>query len=255
MISNKKTPIVLAISGSLRIPSFTEKILDNLLEGLGEAQVHKFYPHKMNIGPCTSCWSCWLGKNKGECIQKDDFQLIYDVYKKCDYFIIAAPVYVFGYPATVKNVIDRFFVNLESSQYLMNNGITNHPQRFTPKAKGVLVSSCGFPDMENFALMSQHFKKLMTHMDLVWAGEILVPSAGAASVPHLFDDNIEAVRQAGAELANGVISTEIMRTISDVPITNNDYRDMVNANFKGGLIGKSKSIAIGIKALRSKAKK
>jgi len=255
MVSDKKKPTVLAISGSLRSPSFTEKILDILLEGMGEAEVHKFFPHKMKIGTCTSCWSCWQGKNKGECDQKDDFQLIYDVYKRCDYFIIASPVYVFGFPATVKNVIDRFFINLEPSQFLMDNGITNHPHRFTPKAKGVLVSSCGFPDMENFTLMSQHFKKLMMHMGLTWAGEILIPSAGAANVPHLFDDNFEAVRQAGAELAIGIISPEIMSTISNVPISKSDYRNMTNASFKGGLIGKTKTIVIGIKALRNKGKK
>ena len=44
MISDKKTPTVLALSGSLRSPSFTEKMLDTLLEGTGEMEVHKFYP-------------------------------------------------------------------------------------------------------------------------------------------------------------------------------------------------------------------
>ena len=255
MISDNKTPTVLAISGSLRSPSFTEKMLESLLEGMGEVEVHKFYPHKMKIGPCTSCWSCWQGKNKGECVQKDDFQSIYDVYKKCDYFIIAAPVYVFGFPATVKNVMDRFFVNMESSQILMDNGITNHPQRYTPKAKGVLVSSCGFPDMENFTLMSEHFKKFMLHIGLTWAGEILIPSAGAANIPHLLDDNIEAVRKAGAELVNGTISPETMHLVSDVPISKNDYREMTTASFKGGLTGRAKTITIGIKAMRAKGKK
>jgi multimeric flavodoxin WrbA len=254
-MSGKKTPTVLAISGSLRSPSFTEKMLDTLLKGMGEVEVHKFYPHKMKIGPCTSCWSCWQGKNKGECVQKDDFQSIYDIYKKCDYFIIAAPVYVFGFPATVKNVIDRFFVNLEPSQILMENGITNHPQRYTSKAKGVLVSSCGFPDMENFTLMGEHFKKFMMHFGLTWAGEVLIPSAGAANVPHLLDDNIEAVRKAGEELVKGTISPETMHTISDVPISKNDYMEMTNASFKGGLSGKAKTIAIGIKAIKNKNKK
>jgi multimeric flavodoxin WrbA len=136
-------------------------------------------------------------KNKGECIERR-FSINIRRLQKCDYFIIAAPVYYFGFPATVKNVIDRFFVNLESSQILMDNGITNHPQRYAPKAKGVLVSTCGFPDMENFALISQHFKKIMMHMGLTWAGEVLIPAAGAANVPHLLDDNIDAVRQAGA---------------------------------------------------------
>ena len=43
----------------------------------------------------------------------------------------------------------------------------------------------------------------MMHIGLRWAGEILIPAAGAANVPHLLDDNIDAVRQAGAELVNG----------------------------------------------------
>ena len=245
----------MAISGSLRKSSFTEKMLDTLIDGMGNVEVHKFFPYKMKIGPCNSCWSCWLGKSKGECVQKDDFQLIFDVYKKCDFFLLAAPVYVYGYPATVKNLIDRFFVNLESSQILLENGLTYHPHRFTPKAKCVLISSCGFPDMENFSLLSQHFKKWMSLSGLTWAGEVLIPAAGAANVPRLFDDNLKTVYTAGAELINGVLSADTMKRISDVPISKEDYRDLVNANFKGGISGRAKAIAIGMKALRKKGKK
>ena len=32
-----------------------------------------------------------------------------------------------------------------------------------------------------------------------------------------------------------------MRTISDIPISKNDYREMVNASFKGGLSDKVKT--------------
>jgi len=49
LTSGKKTSTVLALSGSLRSHSFTEKILDILLEGMGEVEVHKFYPHRMKI--------------------------------------------------------------------------------------------------------------------------------------------------------------------------------------------------------------
>jgi len=49
---NHMGTIVLAISGSLRNKSFTEKMLDLCIEGMGEnLEVHKFYPHKMKIGP------------------------------------------------------------------------------------------------------------------------------------------------------------------------------------------------------------
>jgi hypothetical protein len=109
--------------------------------------------------------------------------------------------------------------------------------------------------MENFTLISEHFKKFMTHFGLTWAGEVLIPSAGAANVPHLLDDNIEAIRRAGDELVNGTISLETMHTISDVPMSKNDYREMTNASFKGGISGKAKTFAIGIKAIRNKGKK
>ena len=46
-----------------------------------------------------------------------------------------------------------------------------------------------------------------------------------------------------------------MKRISDVPISKEDYRDLVNANFKGGISGRAKAIAIGMKALRKKGKK
>ena len=246
---------VLAISGSLRKPSFTEKLLDYLIEGMGDVEIIKFYPHKMDIGPCTSCWSCWTGKNKGECVQKDDFQQIFDAYKKCDFFLLAAPVYVFGYPATVKNMIDRFFVNLNPSQIKLENGLTMHPLNYHSEAKAVLISSCGFPDLENFELMSKHFKKWSTDFHR-YAGEVLVPAAGAAGVPGLFNETYESIKQAGRELVeNGVISEETMKTISDVPVDKDDYREMVNANFKGGLAGKARTIALGTKMIREKNKR
>ena len=92
---------------------------------------------------------------------------------------------------------------MEPSQIMMDDGITNQPQRYTPKAKAVLVSSCGFPDPENFNLMSLHFKKFMKHIGVTWAGSVLIPAAGASGVPHLLDSNFVAVRQAGAELVKG----------------------------------------------------
>jgi hypothetical protein len=124
---------------------------------------------------------------------------------------------------------------MESSQILKDDGITNHPQRFNPKANGVLVSSCGFPDMENLALMRQHFKKFMIHIGLTLSGEILIPAVEAVNAPHLFLENMKANRKAGSELSVGVISPETMRATSDVLISKNDYMEMVNAVFKGGL--------------------
>lgn len=247
--------VVLAISGSLRKPSFTEKMLDLCIEGMGEnLEVHKFYPHKMNIGPCTSCWACWVGKKPGECAQKDDFEKILDVYKRADYFLLAAPLYYFDFPATVKNVIDRFFVLLEPAQVESPHGGTQHPKLLGRHPKTVLISSCGFPEIENFDLLRKHFRIICEHMDWKWSGELLISAAGAAHAPKLFDEKYKLIRTAGAELIDGEISQKTTETISAPVMRPDDYRQMTTLSFEGGLIAKAKMASIAIKAMRGKKK-
>jgi len=245
--------VVLAISGSLRNPSFTEKMLDLCIEGMGERgaelEVHKFYPHKMNIGPCNSCWSCWGKKNPGECIQKDDFEQILDVYKRADFFLLAAPLYTFDFPATVKNVIDRFFIVLEPAQIELASGGTQHPKRFGRHPKAVLISSCGFPEFENFNLLSQHFRIIAEHMAWTWAGELLISAAGAANAPKLFDRKYELLKKAGAELMMGKIITVTSRSIVAPHMPVEEDRKMTTLSFEGGITSTVKMAALAIKAI------
>lgn len=248
--------VVLAISGSQRKKSFTEKMLDLLIEGMGEGlEVHKFYPHKMNIGPCNSCWSCWGKKRPGECAQKDDFEQILEVFKRADYFLIAAPLYIFDFPATVKNVLDRFFINLESAQVEGPDGLTKHPNRFENTPKTVLVSSCGFPDVENFDILRKHFKAICPHLGWKFSGEVLIPGAGGASVPKLFDEKYELIRKTGAELVAGSISEETTDAILAPVVSAEDYRRMATLSFEGGVIANAKMMSIAMKAIRASKKK
>jgi len=245
--------VVLAISGSLRKPSFTERMLDLCIEGMGESlDVHKFYPHKMKIGPCTSCLSCWGKEKPGECVHKDDFEQILDVYKRADYLLVAAPLYVFDFPATVKNVIDRFFIDLQPAQIESSRGDTEHPKRFGRHPKAVLISSCGFPEIEHFDILRRHFRIICEHMGWRWAGEILISAAGAAHAPKLFDSKYELIRKAGAELAAGEISRETTEAIAAPVMSAKDYRRMATLSFEGGVIAKAKMAAIVMKAMRQR---
>ena len=245
--------VVLAISGSLRKPSFTEKMLDLCLEGMGpDVEVHKFYPHKMQIGPCTSCWACWGRKSPGQCVQKDDFEQILEVYKRADYLLLAAPLYIFDFPATVKNVIDRFFVIVEPAQVESARGDSEHPKRFDRHPKAVLISSCGFPEHSNFDLLRQHFRLICEHMDWPWSGELLIPAAGAARAPRLFDGKYERLRAAGGELLQGTISPETSDAVAAPVMAAEDYRRMTTLSFERGVVAKAKTMAIAMKAMRKK---
>lgn len=245
---------VLAISGSLRKPSFTEKMLDLCIEGMGkEVEVTKFYPHKMKIGPCLGCWKCWEKETRGRCIQQDDFRLILEAYQKADYFLIAAPLYIFTLPATVKNLLDRFFILLEPTQIPSERGGTEHPKRLGRHPKTVLISSCGFPEIENFDLLSPYFRKVCSEFDWVWSGELLISAAGIANAPRLFDRKYELLRKAGAELLAGNITPETSAALGAPVMPAGDYRQMATASFDGGMFGKMKSAAIAVKNIAKQA--
>jgi hypothetical protein len=198
--------------------------------------------------------SCWT-KTPGVCVQKDDFQQILDIYKQADYFLLAVPLYLFGFPATVKNVIDRFFIILEPAQVRSPRGGTEHPKRFNCHPKSVLISSCGFPEIENFDILRQHFRKICDEANWIWSGEILIPAAGIANAPKLFDRKYELIKKAGAELIDGQISKETMDGISAPVVPAEDYRKMATTSFAGGVMGKMKTVWIAMNAMRKANKK
>lgn len=240
--------VVLAISGSQRPKSFSDKMLDLCIEGMGgDLEIHKFQLHRMTIGPCNSCMICWT-KTPGRCAQNDDFSPIAEAYLRADYLLLATPLYFFSFPAPVKNVIDRFFAFIEPAQLPAENGGTRHPIRGDRHPKTVLISSCGFPELDNFDLLRALFRKICDGMGWVRAGKILVPAAGAANAPKLFDRKLDLVRQAGSELAAGAISPETTSAIAEPVMSAEDYRAMCTARFSG-ILGKAKAAAIAVKAM------
>jgi hypothetical protein len=80
------------------------------------------------------------------------------------------------------------------------------------------------------------------------AGEILVPAAGAANAPKLFDRKLDLIRHAGAELVKGGVTPETTAAIAQPVMPAEDYRAMCTANFSG-ILGKAKAAAIAMKAV------
>jgi len=144
---------------------------------------------------------------------------------------------------------------LEPSQVKSPRGGTEHPKRFDHHPKSVLISSCGFPEIENFDILRQHFRKICDEMGLVWSGEILIPAAGIANAPKLFDKKYELIRNAGAELIGGRISEGTTNEIAAPVMSAEDYRQMTTANFAGGIKGKMKTVSIAMKAMFRTKKK
>jgi multimeric flavodoxin WrbA len=220
----------------MKNPSFTEKMLDLCLEGMGDIELHKFYPHKMQIGPCSGCMTCWKKDRAGVCVQKDDFAQIHAVYQRADFVFWAAPLYFFGLPAWVKNVMDRFFIDIDAPMHARPDGVTTHPRRLQRDPKMVLVSSAGFPEMEHFDALRLQFKMVSKAAGWPLAGELLISAAGMNNAPKLFDGKYALLRKAGEELArDGRVADSTMAGISADVISADDYRKIANVHLKGGM--------------------
>ena len=117
-----------------------------------------------------------------------------------------------------------------------------------------MISSCGFPEIENFDLLRRHFRIICEHTDWRWSGEILISAAGAANAPKLFDRKYKLIGKAGAELIEGKISQETADAIAAPVMPAEDYRRMTTLSFEGGMMAKAKTVSIAMKAMRNREK-
>ncbi len=100
---------VLGISGSPRKGN-SEFLLKNALEAACEGnkdavECIMYSIRGKKLSPCVACGRC--AELKGECIIKDSFQELCDLWLKADVVIYSVPVYHMGMPGQLKCFIDR----------------------------------------------------------------------------------------------------------------------------------------------------
>jgi multimeric flavodoxin WrbA len=95
---------ILAVCGSLRNESNTNKLVKKIAESSGCA-FELIYLSKLEIRPCTGCGECMM--NGGNCVIDDGMQNIYDKLMEADALIIGSPTYYIDISGAVKCFIDR----------------------------------------------------------------------------------------------------------------------------------------------------
>lgn len=100
---------ILGICGSPRKGN-SEFLLNKALEAACEAapgacNVTAYSVRGKKFSPCVACGKC--GENGGECIIKDNFQELRDLWIAADVIIYSVPVYHMGMPGQLKCFIDR----------------------------------------------------------------------------------------------------------------------------------------------------
>ena len=97
---------VLGISGSPRQGGNTELLVKQALEPFRDKgwTVTEFFLSNRSVAPCDGCDIC---RDTGECVIRDDMDLLYEKFASCDAIIIGSPVYYRNVSAQLKAVFDR----------------------------------------------------------------------------------------------------------------------------------------------------
>jgi len=211
---------VLVINGSPRAKKgMTDVIIRRFLKGAEEegAETEIVYLASLKIAHCQGCLHCWF-RTPGVCRHDDDMPGLMRKLSSSDLMVFASPVYMDGMTGQMKTMFDRFcaytppFFEIEGQR-------SYHPRVSDRDPKVVVISTCGFPELEHLEAIALHFKRICANMRADILGEFYFPASSLiASDPALVEPNLRAVERAGREAVEaGAISPET------VEVANLDY--------------------------------
>lgn len=105
---------IIILNGSPRKAGNTTALTTEFTKGAEESKnlVTEFFLDTMNINNCKGCFGG--GKNPDSpCVQKDDMDKIYPVYKEADIVVLATPLYYWTISGQLKSAFDRLFAVAE----------------------------------------------------------------------------------------------------------------------------------------------
>jgi multimeric flavodoxin WrbA len=216
----------------------TGLLLNLFLEGMreGGADTEVLYLHQMVIKPCIGCFRCWF-ETPGHCFQKDDGGKLLDKIAASDIVVLASPVYVDGMNGIMKVMIDRMIPLVEPFFEVRENHCRHPLREHVIRGKVVLVSVCGFTEVDNFDPLIAHVKAICKNMGQQFAGALVRPYG--SSLPHFkkygisVDHIFEAARQAGYQLVKeGKMSEELMDLVKSELVPREQYIKVVNDSFQ-----------------------
>ena len=210
---------VLAINCSPKMDKgVTALILGPFLEGMKEAGAENelFYTNKLKINRCIGRLDCFV---KGKCIQNDDMQTLLPRMKEADIWVFATPLYWSGLSGPMKNLIDRM-TPFGNPVFGIRDGHSCHALREdVNRGKVVLISSCGFWEVDNFDPLIGYMKVFSKHAEREFAGALLrphsMPFMGMLKMGKPLGDILKAAKESGRQLVrNGKMSPETLKTVS-----------------------------------------
>ncbi len=178
---------------------------------------------------CRGCFACKY--NGGQCAIDDDMHEILEQMLESDLLLFSFPLYCYGMPAMLKNLIDRTLPLSSMAMAEMNGRYVHVDRRDYSHMKFMMICGCGFPNSKkNFEPAVRQFELLFpnnhTIMTVPESPMFNAPEAEVVTAPRL-----ELVRKAGRQYAeNGGIDAALLTEIGSPMIPEETYAKIVNSN-------------------------
>jgi multimeric flavodoxin WrbA/putative sterol carrier protein len=205
-ISEIKNVLVLSCSNRGK-KGATQLLTEHFIKGMEKAgaNVETMFPASMKITPCKGCFHCWA-HNKRECIyhEKDDMKIFLEKYEKCDLLVWVTPIYVYHCSSSMKNIMDRLFITIDSHILLNSEKKEMHPRKYSRSPYQAILAVAGFTDMDVFKPLQATMKTWEKHAAFELLGELYRPAAMSFLLEDIINikkDNVLAsLEQAGTEI-------------------------------------------------------
>ncbi len=151
---------IVILNGSPRKAGNTAALTASFTKGAEASgnQVTEFFLGEMNLNGCKGCFGG--GKScDSPCVQKDDMDKIYPVYKEADIVVLASPLYYWTISGQLKTAFDRLFAVAECDANYRN-----------PQKETVLIMAAeghGFEESEYW------YDRLEKHLGWKSLGKVL----------------------------------------------------------------------------------
>ena len=225
----------------------TALILNPFLEGMKQAgaDVELYYTSDLDINPCQGDFSCWT-REGGKCSQDDDMTMLDPKIRDADILVLASPVYCDGVTGPMKILMDRTVPQVKPFFEIRDNHMRHPLQENVKKSKIVLVSNCGFWEMDNFEPMISHIKAYCKNANSEFAGALIRPHGEALrtmlEMGMPVKDVIDASKEAGLQLVrDGRMSHDMLSAVSRELLSRDMYMENANQYLKSLLEKKEKT--------------
>ncbi|MCG8401032.1 MAG: NAD(P)H-dependent oxidoreductase [Firmicutes bacterium] len=189
--------------------------------------------NKQNIERCIGCYNCWT-KTPGKCIFKDDMPELMQSYINADLVIWSFPLYHYAMPSGIKAFLERLLPITYPDIEILSDGKITHPPRYDlSRQQHVLISTCGFPTIEN------NYEGLFKQFDILLDGDykkIICAEGDLFKFPQLdkkTGEYLSYVKKAGVEyIKTGSFTADTENKLQELLYPKEQFAKLANAHWE-----------------------